>query len=137
MSTPSPEVVKPLKTEADVVLFRQAVRARTAEMKFSLVEQTKIVTAVSEIARNALIYGGGGLGKFEILEAGGKIGLQLTIVDEGPGIGDLKQAFTDGFTSGGGMGLGLGGAKRLMDNFAIDTAPGKGTKITMTKWKNR
>lgn len=137
MQTPTPEVVKPLKTESDVVLFRQAVRARTAEMKFSLVEQTKIVTAVSEIARNALIYGGGGLGKFEILESGGKIGLHLTIEDDGPGIGDVTQALKDGFTSGGGMGLGLGGARRLMDDFDIVTAPGQGTKISMTKWKSR
>jgi serine/threonine-protein kinase RsbT len=126
---------KPIRSESDVVLARQIVRNKAAELKFSLVEQTKLVTAVSEIARNALIYGGGGSLRVDILEDGLKWGLRLVIEDQGPGIPDLDVALKDGYTTGAGLGLGLGGAKRLVDDFEIDTSVGAGTRITMAKWR--
>ena len=103
---------------------------------FSLVEQTKMVTAASELARNALEHGGGGNVRLEALNNEMRRGLKLTFVDEGPGIADLEQALKDGFSTGSGMGLGLSGAKRLANEFEIDSAPGRGTKVTITRWRN-
>jgi serine/threonine-protein kinase RsbT len=126
---------QPVVSEQDVVLARQAVRKLAQEITFSLVDQTKMVTAASELARNTLIYGGGGRMGWEILQDGGKTGLRLTFRDEGPGIPDLKLALTDGWTSGSGMGMGLSGTKRLVNEFEIDSAPGKGTRVTIARWK--
>lgn len=125
----------PLRSEQDVVLARQAVRRLAQELGFGLVEQTKIVTATSELARNAVIYGLGGTLNCEVLKEGARTGLRLHFVDNGPGIENLDLALTDGWTSGTGMGLGLSGAKRLMGEFAIDSAPGKGTRVTVARWK--
>lgn len=125
----------PLKTEQDIVLARQAVRKLTQELTFSLVDQTKFVTATSELARNTVIYGGGGLLKWEVILDGGRKGLRVTFSDEGPGIPDLALAMTDGWTSGHGLGMGLSGAKRLVNDFSIETAPGQGTRVVITRWK--
>jgi len=105
-------------------------------MGFSLVEQTKIVTAASELARNALDYGGGGEARLEVIQNELRRGLKVTFVDQGPGISDLEQALKDGFSTGTGMGLGLSGAKRLVNEFEIDSAPGRGTKVSITRWRN-
>ena len=125
----------PLESEQHIVASRQAVRSLCQLLKFSLVEQTKMITAASELSRNTLIHGGGGRMRWEVLEAAGKTGLTLHFEDEGPGIPDLKLAMSDGWTSGGGMGLGLPGSKRLVSDFAIDSAPGQGTRVSITKWK--
>lgn len=125
----------PVRSEGDVVLVRQAVRTWAAELRFSLVDQTKLVTAASELARNALIYGGGGEAVLEALEDGGRAGVRVTFVDRGPGIADIQQAMQDGFTTGGGLGLGMGGARRLVNDFEIDSAPGRGTRISITRWR--
>ena len=125
----------PVETSEDVVRVRQAVRAWAVELGFSLVDQTKIVTASSELARNTLDYGGGGEVTAEIVEQGGRRGVRLTFDDKGPGIADIEQALKDGFSSGKGMGLGLGGAKRLSNEFSIVSVPGTGTKITIARWK--
>ena len=127
--------VLPLRTEHDIVQARQHVRKLTQEAGFGLVDQTKMVTAASELARNTLIYGGGGEMRCELLEDGVRRGLRLHFVDQGPGIPDLDKALTDGWTSGTGMGLGLSGARRLVNEFEIDTAPGRGTRVTVTRWK--
>jgi len=127
--------VMPLKTGEDVVRLRQALRERVLAIKLSLVDQTKFVTAASELARNVLDYGGGGEAHLHMVERDNKRGITVVFIDQGPGIADVEQALSDGFTSGGGMGLGLGGAKRLSDEFHIETAVGQGTKITITKWK--
>jgi serine/threonine-protein kinase RsbT len=127
--------VLPLKAEHDIVLARQAVRKMTIELGFSLVEQTKMVTAASEIARNTLIYGGGGTLTWEMLLDGAKKGLRLRFEDKGPGIPNVDLAMTDGWTSGTGMGMGLTGAKRLVNEFDLDTRPGEGTRVTLTRWK--
>ncbi|MEU1393718.1 anti-sigma regulatory factor [Nonomuraea sp. NPDC048881] len=119
---------------ADVVMVRQIVRTLAIEAGLSLVDQTKIVTAASELARNALVYAGGGDVRIDLVENGRKRGLKLVFSDEGPGIPDLDKALTDGFTTGGGMGLGLGGSRRLVDEFDLISAPGKGTTVTVTKW---
>jgi serine/threonine-protein kinase RsbT len=111
------------------------VRAHAADLRFSIVDQTKLVTAASELARNALIYGGGGTVRIETLEREKRRGLKVTFEDQGPGIPDIERALQDGFTSGGGLGLGLGGAKRLVNDFTIRSAPGEGTSITVVKWK--
>jgi serine/threonine-protein kinase RsbT len=124
-----------IRTQEDIVKVRQAVRSRAAEIGLSLVDQTKIVTAASELARNALDYGGGGRMFSQILAEIGRKGLRLTFEDFGPGIADVEQAMRDGFTTGGGLGLGLGGAKRLCNEFKIDSSPGKGTRITIARWK--
>ncbi|MBM7122092.1 anti-sigma regulatory factor [Dyella kyungheensis] len=123
-----------LRSEQDVVLGRQAVRKLALECGLRLVDQTKLVTAVSELARNAVIYGGGGDMDWAIVEEGARKGVQLVFRDNGPGIPDIKQAMTDGWTSGNGLGLGLAGAKRLVDQFDIQSAPGQGTRVTITKW---
>jgi serine/threonine-protein kinase RsbT len=125
----------PVKAQEDVVLVRQAVRSSAVEMGMSLVDQTKIVTAASELARNTFVYGGGGVARIEIVEDTGRRGLRLTFEDHGPGIPDIQRAMQDGFTSGGGLGLGLGGAKRLSNEFEINSRPGEGTRVTITRWK--
>lgn len=125
----------PLKTSNDVVLARQKVRQWAIELRFSLVDQTKLVTAASELARNALDHGKGGTMLIESLNVGAKAGLRLTFEDQGPGIANVDQALTDGFTSGGGMGLGLGGSKRLVNDFSIESEVGKGTKVIATRWR--
>ena len=127
--------VMQLRTQQDIVLARQAVRKMTLELGFSLVDQTKMVTAASELARNTLIYGGGGVLQWEMLLDGAKKGLRLSFKDEGPGIPDLSLAMTDGWTSGSGLGMGLSGAKRLVNEFDIDSKPGQGTRVTITRWK--
>lgn len=127
--------VQPVQTENDIVYVRQNVRKWAVEMKFSLVDQTKMVTAASELARNLLIYGGGGEVRLEQLQEGARTGLRVMFVDQGPGIPDIEQALKDGFTSGKGMGLGLGGAKRLVTDFHIQSVVGEGTSITTTKWR--
>src|SRR6187455_3709121 len=125
----------PLRSEHDIVLARQQVRRLTQELKFSLVDQTKMVTAASELARNALIYGGGGTMEWEILDVPGRRGLKLRFADEGPGIPNLELAMTDGWTSGNGLGMGLTGSKRLVNEFELDSAVGAGTRVTITRWK--
>jgi serine/threonine-protein kinase RsbT len=125
----------PLRNEHDIVLSRQAVRKMAQELGFSLVDQTKMVTAASELARNAVIYGGGGALKWTIVSQGAKRGLRLSFEDEGPGIADMSLAMTDGWSSGSGLGLGLTGTRRLVNEFEIQSAPGKGTRVVITRWK--
>lgn len=125
---------QPIHIEQDVVLARQTARKLATECGMRLIDLTKMVTAVSELARNTMVYGGGGDMDWQILDEDHKVGLRLTFRDEGPGIADIKLAMTDGWTSGSGMGLGLTGAKRLVEEFELDTAPGKGTRITITRW---
>lgn len=125
----------PIRSEPDVVLARQEVRRRAAELRFSLIDQTKMVTAASELARNTLIYGGGGEMLLEVLEEGSRTGIRLSFIDTGPGIPDIEAAMTDGFTTGTGLGLGLGGAKRLANEFDIVSSPGQGTRVTICRWK--
>lgn len=127
--------VLPLKNDEDVVRLRKQVRESLVAIGFSLIEQTKMITAASELARNTLRYGGGGEARIEQVASGGRRGLALSFIDWGPGIENLELALTDGYTSGGGLGLGLSGAKRLADEFDIDTAPGKGTTVIITKWR--
>ncbi len=124
-----------IQAASDVVLVRQAVRQLAVELGFSLVDQTKIVTAASELARNTLDYGGGGTVKLEGLQEGIRRGLRLTFEDQGPGIPDIELALKDGYTTGGGLGMGLSGTKRLVNEFNIVSQVGKGTCITITKWK--
>ena len=124
----------PVLIEQDVVLARQLVRKLAQDCGMRLIDLTKLVTAVSELARNTVVYGGGGYMDWEIVEKDLRSGVRLTFRDEGPGIPDIKLAKTDGWTSGGGLGLGLTGAKRLVDEFELDTAPGQGTRVTITRW---
>jgi serine/threonine-protein kinase RsbT len=124
-----------LRAAADVVQVRQAVRAWAAELGFSLVDQTKIVTAASELARNTLDYGGGGTVTLEQLNEGLRRGLRLVFEDRGPGIADVDLALRDGYTTGSGLGLGLGGSKRLVNEFTIHSRPGEGTRVTIARWK--
>ena len=119
----------------DIVAVRHAVRRQAVEINLSLVDQTKIVTAASELARNMLLYGGGGKVTLEPLQEGVRRGLRAQFIDAGPGIPDVDLAMRDGFTTGNGMGLGLGGAKRLVSEFSIESAPGKGTRVTITRWR--
>jgi serine/threonine-protein kinase RsbT len=121
-------------SDQDVVRVRQLVRTAAVAVKLSLVDQTKLVTAASELARNTLVYGGGGTVEVSRVDNGRRSGIRIVFTDQGPGIADLDLALTDGYTTGGGLGLGLSGARRLVDEFAIDTAVGKGTSITVTKW---
>lgn len=125
---------QPIHIEQDVVLARQLARKLATECGMRLIDLTKLVTAVSELARNTMVYGGGGDMDWQILDDNHKVGLRLTFRDEGPGIADIKLAMTDGWTSGSGLGLGLTGAKRLVDEFELDTVPGEGTRITITRW---
>ena len=124
-----------IRDSEDVVVVRQAVRRQAVAMGFNLVDQTKIVTAASELARNTLTHGGGGQAAVEVIRNGMSAGLRLTFLDEGPGIADITLALKDGYTTRGGMGLGLGGAKRLSNEFEIESEPGKGTKVAITRWK--
>ena len=125
----------PVRSEHDIVLARQQVRKLTQELKFSLVDQTKMVTAASELARNALIYGQGGTMYWDVISSDGRDGLRLKFADEGPGIPNLELAMTDGWTSGTGLGMGLTGTKRLVNEFDIDSQVGAGTRVTITRWK--
>lgn len=124
-----------IKESDDVVRVRQHVRMRAVEIGMSLVDQTKIVTAASELARNTLDYGGGGRVLVEIVQNGIRRGLRLIFEDEGPGMADVQAALADGFSTGGGLGLGLSGAKRLSNEFEIKSAPGKGTQVMIARWK--
>ncbi|MEH1797987.1 anti-sigma regulatory factor [Nostoc sp.] len=124
-----------IQSSTDVVLVRQAVRQMAVEIGFGLVDQTKIITAASELARNTLDYGGGGTVRLENLQEGRRRGLRLTFEDRGPGIPDIELALKDGFTTGSGLGMGLGGAKRLANEFEIQSAVGEGTRIIIVRWK--
>ena len=126
-----------LHASDDVTRVRQMTRAWATELGFSLVDQTKIVTAASELARNAVIYGGGGTARLEMLEEGSRRGLRLTFEDQGPGIADIEQAMRDGYSTGTGLGLGLGGARRLSNEFQIQSRQGQGTRITIVRWKGQ
>ena len=134
MPDPTDETLA-ISSSADVVQVRQAVRAAATAMGFSLVDQTKIVTAASELARNAWEHGGGGTARVQVVAQGVRKGIRLTFVDHGPGIADLSLALKDGFTTGQGMGLGLSGSRRLVNEFDIASTPGEGTRVTVTKWK--
>ena len=125
-----------IATSSDIVKVRQLVRELAISLGFSLVEQTKMVTAASELARNALEHGGGGNVRMQTLNNETRRGLKLTFSDEGPGIADVEQALKDGFSTSSGMGLGLSGAKRLANEFEIESAPGRGTKVMITRWRN-
>ena len=135
-ATPRVEAVeeRPIRADGDVVVVRQTVRALAVRAKLSLVDQTKIVTASSELARNTLVYGGGGTAILEIVEDVGRRGVRATFTDAGPGIPDVDLALTDGWTSGSGLGLGLSGTRRLVDGFTLETAVGEGTTISVIKW---
>lgn len=135
MPAEEPHGSLPLRSEEDIVASRQKVRALTQQLKFSLVDQTKFITAASELSRNTVVHGGGGDMRWELLDDGLRRGLRLHFEDEGPGIPDVKLALTDGWTSGSGMGLGLPGSKRLVHEFDIASAPGRGTRVSITRWK--
>jgi serine/threonine-protein kinase RsbT len=124
----------PLRSADDVVRVRQAVRTAAVRLGFSLVDQTKLVTAASELARNTVDYGRGGDCDLSVIRAGDRVGLRLLFRDEGPGIADIEQALRDGYTTGNGLGMGLGGARRLVDEFAIESTVGAGTRIQVTRW---
>jgi serine/threonine-protein kinase RsbT len=126
---------KEIKTSADIVLVTQAVRAWTVELKFGLVDQTKLITAASELARNTLEHGGGGSMTMEMVTNGTRSGVKLTFEDSGPGIPDIEKALTDGYTTKNGMGLGLSGSKKLVNDFEIASKVGEGTKVTVIRWK--
>jgi len=134
------EVIKdasaPIQSSADVVRVRQVVREWALGLGFSLVDQTKMVTAASELARNTYEHGGGGMVRLESINNASRRGLRLTFSDQGAGIADVEQALKDGFTTGSGLGLGLGGAKRLVNDFAIDSTPGQGTRVTIVRWRS-
>ena len=128
--------VQPVRAEEDLLAARHAVRAGAVAAGFSIVDQTKIVTAASELVRNAYLHGGGGTMTVGVVgDARGRVGLRLEVRDEGPGIADVEQAMTDGFSTGAGLGHGLGGTRRLVDDFHLDTAPGRGTTVTVVRWK--
>jgi serine/threonine-protein kinase RsbT len=124
-----------IRSSADVVAVRQSARALAERVGFSLVDQTKLVTAASELARNTIDYGGGGSVRLELVENGVRRGVRLTFEDQGPGISDITMALKDGYTTGGGLGLGLGGARRLVNDFNIESSPGAGTRIMIARWK--
>jgi serine/threonine-protein kinase RsbT len=125
-----------IRSSDDIVKVRRIVREWAVSLGFSLVDQTKVVTAASELARNVIVHGGGGDFRIESLNNDARRGLRLTFSDEGPGIVDMEQAMKDGFTTGEGLGLGLGGAKRLVNEFLIDSKSGRGTTVIITRWKN-
>lgn len=124
-----------MRSSEDVVLVRQLVRALAIKLGFSLVDQTKIVTAASELARNTVDYGGGGTVRAQTLSEGQRVGLRLTFEDKGPGIENVDLVMKDGYTTGGGLGLGLGGARRLSNQFDIVSRPGEGTRVSITRWR--
>lgn len=128
--------VFPIRTSDDVVRIRQVVRAWAYDLGFNLIDQTKLVTAASELARNTIEYGKGGVVNFELVNDHSRQGLRLTFEDKGPGIRDIEQALKDGYTSGNGLGLGLGGARRLSNEFHIESEPGAGTRVSITRWKS-
>ena len=127
--------VHEVRTANDIVRVRQRIREWAVEAGFSLVDQTKIVTAASELARNTLEHGGGGTARIELVTDGGRRGVRLICEDQGPGIADVQLALKDGYTSRNGLGLGLGGARRLVSDFAIESRPGEGTRVTVTRWR--
>ena len=127
--------VLPIRSQEDIVRVRQAARESAVAQGMTLVDQTKLVTAASELARNTLNYGGGGEVEIVRIEELPRKGVRLTFVDQGPGIPDVEAALRDGFTTGGGLGLGLGGARRLCNEFSIDSTPGKGTRVTIGRWR--
>lgn len=133
----APETIDTLdiRSSADVVAVRQATRALAERVGFSLVDQTKLITAASELARNTIDYGGGGSVRLEAVENGVRRGVRLVFEDQGPGIPDVQLALKDGYTTGKGLGLGLGGARRLVNDFTIESAPGSGTRIVIARWK--
>ncbi len=131
--TPSETI--PIRMSDDIVRVRSHVRTMALSLGLGIVDQTKIVTAASELARNTLDYGGGGEARLEIVESGTRRGLRVTFEDRGPGIADIGLALTDGYTTGGGLGLGLSGAKRLSNEFEITSVPGQGTCVVITRWK--
>ena len=124
-----------VRSSEDVVLVRQMVRALAIRLGFSLVDQTKIVTAASELARNTVDYGGGGTVRLQTVSGGQRVGLRLTFEDKGPGIEDIDRVMKDGYSTGGGLGLGLGGARRLSNEFDIVSKPGEGTRVSITRWR--
>ena len=130
-----PTGVITIEVESDIVRSRQMVRKLTRQLMFTLVDQTKMITAASELSRNTLVYGGGGEMRWEIVERDHQTGLRLAFEDHGPGIADTTLALTDGWTSGKGMGMGLSGSRRLVNDFDLRTAPGEGTCVTITRWK--
>ena len=136
MTTTSPTtgVRQPVRDDSDVVRVRQMVRRLAQQARLSLVDQTKLVTAASELARNTLVHGGGGEAEVELVSSGPRTGVRAVFSDQGPGIADLDLALTDGWTSGGGLGLGLSGSRRLVEHFAIDTTPGGGTRVEIAAW---
>ena len=134
-STSDGPTVLPLKADSDVVRVRQLVRDVATTARLSLVDQTKLVTAASELARNTLVYGGGGEATVQLLTRGTTVGVEVVFSDDGPGIPDVDLALTDGWTSGSGLGLGLSGTRRLVDEFDLATEPGAGTRVAITKWK--
>ena len=134
MKSASAELL-PLVSSEHIVIVRRAVRQRAIELGFSLVEQTKLVTAASELARNTILHGGGGEATIEIITDGFRIGVRLAFEDHGPGIANIAQAMKDGYSTSGGLGLGLSGAKRLSNDFAITSSPGVGTRVVITRWK--
>ena len=133
--TSTPDETLPIRSDHDVVMIRQRVRVRAVELGFSLVDQTKIITAASELARNTLQYGRGGDMHLQVVTQGIRRGLRLSFVDQGPGIPDIALALTDGYTSGGGLGLGLSGSRRLVNDFELESKVGEGTRVTVTRWK--
>jgi serine/threonine-protein kinase RsbT len=126
---------RPIRSSDDVILARRLVRDVAIAQGLTLVEQTKLITAASELARNTFLHGGGGEMQVEVLREGGRRGVKVTFADEGPGISNIEVAMQDGFSTMGGLGLGLSGSKRLVDEFAIESKPGKGTKVTIVRWK--
>lgn len=135
MSSPLDRAVQPIRSSEDVVRVRKLARERAVAQGLSLVDQTKLVTAASELARNTLEHGGGGEVEVVVLQDGARKGVRLVFSDKGPGIPDIEQALKDGFTTGGGLGLGLGGARRLSNDFSIQSKPGEGTRIMMARWR--
>ena len=133
--TSSDDTSVEVAADADVVRVRQLARDLAVAAKLSLVDQTKLVTATSELARNTLVYGGGGVVTARMIDRRGLAGVEVVFTDDGPGITDVDLALTDGWTSGSGMGLGLSGAKRLVDEFELDTEPGRGTRVRVVKWR--
>jgi serine/threonine-protein kinase RsbT len=127
--------VLPIRSQEDIVRVRKATRENAIAQGFSLVDQTKLVTAASELARNTLDYGNGGEVEITRLLDGARKGLRLMFSDQGPGIDDIEKALTDGYSTGGGLGLGLSGARRLSNDFSIDSAPGKGTRVMIARWR--
>jgi serine/threonine-protein kinase RsbT len=134
MPAPKDEVL-PIRSDGDIVLVRQAARRWAMDAGFSLVDQTKMVTAASELARNTLSYGGGGTVRVEALDNGARRGVRMTFEDHGPGIPDIELALRDGYTSGSGLGLGLSGSRRLVNEFSIDSRVGEGTRVVIARWR--